>query len=164
MKLSIVAISGVLLSGTIVAQDGPALSPKTLRAALAARPAGADADRLAERIRAYFGGHDALVKGGAAKIDELDVAWAIEAPGLPSNVTPRVSADVGNGFNVPLTAVGASGLYAGVVTLSHGTALTWHYEVGDRRAGGGQLEVYETHPDSREQPGVPKGALKQMPP
>ena len=23
--------------------------------------------------------------------------------------------------------------------------------------GGGQLEVYETHPDSREQPGVPKG-------
>ena len=44
------------------------------------------------------------------------------------------------------------------------TAFTWHYEAADRRLGGGQLEVYETHPDSREQPGVPKGTLKQMPP
>jgi enterochelin esterase-like enzyme len=41
--------------------------------------------------------------------------------------------------------------------------MTWHYEVGDRHLGGGQLEVYETHPDSREQPGVPKGTLRQMP-
>ena len=51
-----------------------------------------------------------------------------------------------------------------MATLSHGTAFTWHYEAGDRRFGGGQLEVYETHPDSREQPGVPKGTVKQMPP
>jgi len=163
MKLSILVVSGILVSGTVIAQDGPALTPKSLRAALAAKPAGADAERLAERIRAYFGGHDVLLKGGAAKIDELDVAWAIEAPALPPNVTPRVSADIGNGFNVPLTRIGTSDLYAGVVTLSHGTGLTWHYEVGDRRAGGGQLEVYETHPDSREQPGVPKGVLKEMP-
>ena len=36
-----------------------------------------------------------------------------------------------------------------------------------RRATGGsaadKLEAYETHPDSREQPGVPKGTVKQMP-
>ena len=48
-------------------------------------------------------------------------------------------------------------------TISHGTAFTWHYEAGDRRIGGGQLEVYETHPDSREHHGVPRGVLKQMP-
>jgi enterochelin esterase family protein len=42
--------------------------------------------------------------------------------------------------------------------------MSWHYEVGDRRAGGGQLEAYEAHPDSRERAGVPKGAVKQMPP
>jgi enterochelin esterase-like enzyme len=55
-------------------------------------------------------------------------------------------------------------VYAGVATLSHGAAFTWHYEAGDRRFGGAQLEVYETHPDSREHPGVPKGTVKQMPP
>ena len=44
------------------------------------------------------------------------------------------------------------------------TALTWHYETGP--IGGwaaAQLEAYETPPDSREQPGVPKGKVKQMP-
>jgi enterochelin esterase-like enzyme len=67
-------------------------------------------------------------------------------------------------FTMPLTRIGTSNVYAGVAQLAHGTAFTWHYEVGTRRLGGGQLEAYETHPDSREQPGVPKGTLKQMPP
>jgi enterochelin esterase family protein len=66
-------------------------------------------------------------------------------------------------FTLPLAKVGDSGLYAGVATLAHGYAMTWHYEVGDRRLGGGQLEVYDMHPDSREQPGVPKGTVTQMP-
>ena len=60
--------------------------------------------------------------------------------------------------------VGTSGLYAGVANLTHGAAFTWHYEAGGARFGGGQLEVYETHPDARERAGVPKGTLKQMPP
>ena len=65
---------------------------------------------------------------------------------------------------MPLTRVGTTNVYAGVAQLAHGTAFTWHYEVGTRHLGGGQLEAYETHPDSREQPGVPKGTVKQMPP
>ena len=81
----------------------------------------------------------------------------------PNGAPVRVAADVG-GFILPLTRVGETSLYAGVATLAHGTAMSWHYEVGDRRAGGGQLETYEAHPDSREQPGVPKGTVKQMPP
>ena len=79
----------------------------------------------------------------------------------PNGAPVRVAADVG-GFILPLTRVGETSLYAGVATLAHGTAMSWHYEVGDRRAGGGQLETYEAHPDSREHPGVPKGTLKQM--
>jgi enterochelin esterase family protein len=67
-------------------------------------------------------------------------------------------------FTMALTKVGTGGVYAGVAHLANATAFTWHYEVGDRRVGGGQLEVYETHSDSKEQPGVPKGTLKQMPP
>jgi enterochelin esterase family protein len=163
MKRSMLIVSGFLLCGTVNAQDGPPLTPKALQAALSARPVGADADRLAERIRSYFGGREALQKGAAPKIDELTVAWAIEPPPMAANApAPRVVADVG-AFSLTLAQVGTTGIYAGVGTLSHGSAMTWHYEAEDRRMGGGQLEVYETHPDSREQPGVPKGVVKQMP-
>ena len=73
-------------------------------------------------------------------------------------------ADAG-ALNVPMVKVGASGLYAVAVNLSHGAALTWHYELGpDRRLGGSQIETYETPPDSRERSDVPKGTVKQMPP
>jgi enterochelin esterase-like enzyme len=163
MKLPIVVAAGLALYGVALAQEGPALTPISLQTALAAKPEGSEAERLAERIRTYFGGSEALVKGAPAKIDELTVAWALEAPQLAANApVPRVAWDPGN-YNLPLTKIGTSGLYAGTATLAHGTAFNWHYEAGDRRFGGGQVEVYETHPDSREQPGVPKGTVKQMP-
>ena len=165
MKPAIVLVVALFLAATAVGQqEPPALTPAALEAALAAKPDGADADRLAERIRAFFGGGENLLKGAAPKIDELTVAWALEVPQLPANAAPpRVVSDVVT-FTMPLTKVGTSGVYAGVATLSHGTAFSWHYEAGDRRLGGGQLEVYETHPDSREHAGVPKGTVKQMPP
>ena len=134
-----------------------------VQTALAAKPEGADAERLAERIRSYFGGSESLLKGAAPKIDELTVAWAREVPQLAANApAPRVAWDPGN-FSMPLTKVGTSGIYAATATLAHGTAFNWHYESGATRLGGGALEVYETHPDSRERPGVPKGTVKQMP-
>jgi len=173
MKRSIIVAAGFLLYGVVGvvgAQDAPALTPKSLYAALSAKPEGAEAERLADRIRSYFGGNESLLKGAAPKIDELTVAWALIVPPLANNAaTPIVRSDV-TSFILPLTKVGTSGVYAGVATLSHGTAFTWHYEyqAGNTRTditrvGGGQLEVYETHPDSREQSGVPKGVLKQMP-
>ena len=99
------------------AQEASPLTPKGLQAALAAKPEGAEAEKLAERIRSYFGGSESLVKGSAAKIDELTVAWALEAPQLPPNAVTRVVADVGS-LNLPLVKVGTSGVYAGVATLS----------------------------------------------
>jgi enterochelin esterase family protein len=163
MKLSTIVILGSLLPGLVHQAEGQVLTPTSLSAALSAKPAAAEAEALAERIRVWFGGSESLVKGPAPKIDDLTVAWAIEAPGLAANApAPRVVSDV-VAFTMPLVKVGDSGLYAGVATLAHGYAMTWHYEVGDRRLGGGQLEVYETHPDSREQPDVPKGTLRQMP-
>ena len=152
----------LLFCSNASAQDPPALTPRSLEAALAARPQGAEAEKLAERIRAYFGA-EGLLKGSAApKIDDLMVAWAVEVPPPAADAPPaRVVSDAVH-FTMPLTRVGSGGLYAGVATLSHGEAFTWHFEAADRRLGGGQLEVYETHPDSREKPGVPKGTLKQM--
>ena len=165
MRLAIACIAGLVLSGAPAGtQDSPALTPRSLRAALDAKPDTADAERLADRIRKDFGGPEALANGPAAKIDELLVAFAIETPPLAANAAlPRVVSDAVL-FSMPLTRVGTTNVYAGVAELAHGTAFTWHYEIGPRRLGGGQLEVYETHPDSKEQPGVPKGTVKQMPP
>ena len=50
------------------------------------------------------------------------------------------------------------------LSLAHGDAFTWHFTHGTRRLGGGQLEVYETHADSVEHPGVPRGVVTQQAP
>jgi enterochelin esterase family protein len=150
-------------AGSIAAQNSAPLTPRALQAALDAKPSGAEAEKLAAQIRSDFGGPEALAAGGAARIDDLLVAFAIEAPPPTGpNAGVRVSSDAVL-FTMPLTRVGTTNVYAGVAELANGTAFTWHYEVGTRRLGGGQLEAYETHPDSREQPGVPKGTVKQMP-
>ncbi|HUP39960.1 MAG TPA: alpha/beta hydrolase-fold protein [Vicinamibacterales bacterium] len=157
-------VTVIAMSGSVAyAQEAATLDPKALSTALAAKPEGAEADRLADRIRAYFGGREVLLRGGPVRIDELTVAFAIDAPNLSqTGPGPRAVADHGM-FTLPLTKVGTSGVYAGVATLTHGAAFTWHYEAGGTRFGGGQLEVYETHPDGRVRVGVPKGTLKQMP-
>jgi len=162
--VTIGAVLTCLGGGLTTRAQEVALTPKSLQAALEAKPSGAEADRLAARIREYFGGADALAQGGAAKIDDLLVAFAIEAPATDASVPPpRVSSDAVL-FTMPLTRVGATNVYAGVAQLANGTAFTWHYEIGSRHLGGGQLEAYETHPDSLPQPGVPRGTVKQMPP
>ncbi len=164
MKMPIALVAGALFCSTFaLAQEDAALSPKVLEAALAAKPDGPAGEQLADRIRSHFGGRDVLMRGAPARIDELTVAFALEVPQLPANApAPRAVADHGM-FNLPLTKVGTGGVYAGVARLTHGAAFTWHYEAGGARVGGGQLEVYETHPDARERAGVAKGTLKQMP-
>jgi enterochelin esterase family protein len=162
--MKMIVICGLLIVACAGGVEAQTLDPQSLAAALAAKPAGPEAEQLASRIRSWFGGPENLAKGTAPKIDGLAVAWAIEAPGLAANApAPRVVSDV-VAFTMPLVKVGDSGVYAGVATLANGYAMSWHYEVGDRRLGGGQLETYETPPDNQVQPGVPKGSLKQMPP
>ena len=162
--MKVFTLIGLVLLGAAgaQAQESQALTPKALGEALAAAPATAEADALAARIRAWFGA-EALGRGAPAKVDELTVAWALELPGHPADAPPpRVVSDAVH-FSLPLTRVGGSPVWAGVATLSHGSAFTWHYEAGERRLGGGQLEVYETHPDARERAGVPRGTVKEMP-
>jgi enterochelin esterase family protein len=164
MKFATALVAIALLAAPAShAQEAAALDPKSLSAALAANPTGPEAERLAERIRETFGGRDVLLRGAPARVDELTVAFAIEAPNAPAGgPPPRAVADHGM-FNLPLMKVGSSGVYAAVARLTHGAAFTWHYEAGGARFGGGQLEVYETHPDARQRAGVPKGTLTQMP-
>src|SRR5215813_4456996 len=89
----------VLFSLSVFAPQENQLTPKSLQAALVANPRGAEAEKLASRVREYFGKDISdLSKGAAPKIDELTVAWAIEIPDAANapntNVAPRVvSAD-----------------------------------------------------------------------
>ncbi len=144
------------------------LTPRTLSRALSSKPTGADADRLATQIRSAWGA--SLAKYPQPRVDEVDVAWAVELPEHPGPV--RVISDDGS-FTLPLERIGTSGVWAAATTLPDGRAFRWQYEVGGTRQGGrvqgaerhggGQLEVYLNHPDSKERPGVPKGTVKQMP-
>jgi len=165
MRLLLTVLTTALLGITAIAQQpaSPALTPRMLESLLTAKPQGAEAEQLAARVRNTFGA-DALARGAAPQVDELAVAWALELPQPPAAQArpPRVASDNG-GFNLTLNRIGTTNVYAATTTLSHGTAFTWHYEAGDRRLGGGQLEVYTTPSEARERPGVPKGTLKQMP-
>ena len=61
MRCSIRCVIGLLLCGTAHAQDGT-LTPKSLQAVLETKLSGPEGDRVAERIRTYFGGSGALAK------------------------------------------------------------------------------------------------------
>jgi enterochelin esterase-like enzyme len=164
VRFAAIAVACALAPVAAYGQDGATLTPKSLEAALMTKPAGADAEQLADRIRTWYGGGDVLMRGAAPpKIDDLMVAWALEIALPPAAPPPRVVSDAVH-FTMPMTRVGTTNVYALATTLSHGEAFTWHFEMSDRRMGGGQLEVYQTHPDSLEKPGVPKGTTKQMPP
>ena len=135
------------------------LTPKTLGAVLATKPTGNDASRLTEQVRSWFGKEE-LLKGARPKVDGLEVAWAIEAPGAAS--APQVVSEDGS-FRLPLVRLEGTDVYAAVAELTDGTAMRWAYDVEGKRFGGGNLEVYWTGPDSIEHAGVPKGKLTQQP-
>ena len=92
MKLSTIAICGALVLGVANDARGQTLDPEgDCPPRSAPKPAGAAAEQLAARIRTWFGGTENLLKGPAPKIDDLTVAWAIEAPGLAANAPRRAS-------------------------------------------------------------------------
>ncbi|MBO0719613.1 MAG: enterochelin esterase [Blastocatellia bacterium] len=139
-------------------------SPKSLSEAIAANPRGADADKLAERIRAYFNEQAKkpvdLRAGADAVTDELAVVWAIEAPGAKTQ--PRV-VSVDGTFSLPLVRIGSTDLYSAVADLPWGRAMRWHYEAGDQKFEDHNLEVYTTPPENRKMAGVPEGKVIKMP-
>ena len=144
----------------------PPLTPKTLEAALAAKPQGPEADRLAERIRTYFGGRGAAQGIGGAEDRRSDRRLGGRAAAAsPPTRRRRASSSDAVHFTMPLTRVGTSGLYAGV---AHSVARRRRSPGTTRRptAGSAAASSRSTRrtPTAARQPGVPKGTLKQMPP
>jgi enterochelin esterase family protein len=138
-----------------------ALSPRELGAALERlKPDDPDAPQLAARVRATFG-DNALKNGSAMRVDGLNVAWAVEAPGAqrPPNVVSAQDFSV-----LQLKRIGTTDLYAGTTQFGDGMAFTWSIDIDGRRIGFNQLETYSIHPDNLPQPGVPIGKVTQMPP
>src|SRR5262245_66295740 len=81
MNTWIMPALAVLFSLAVFAPQENQLTPKSLQAALQAKPRGAEAEKLATQVREYFGKDISdLSKGAAPKIDELIVAWAIDIP------------------------------------------------------------------------------------
>jgi enterochelin esterase-like enzyme len=151
----------LLFSLVAFAPQETQITPKSLQAALKARPSGAEAEKLAAQAREYFGKDISdLSKGAAPKIDELTVAWAIEIP--EAKAAPRVSSSDAK-FLLPLNRIGNTNVFAAVAEFTWGTAFRWQYEFGDQKIGGGNLEVYTTPPEARKQPGIPEGKLIQQP-
>jgi len=137
-------------------EEPPPLDYVTLRKALASKPTGAEADKLADKVRRWFGA-DAL-KNGNAKMEGQDLAWAIEAPGAK-----EVSAQPVDGLpRQKLEPIGETGVWAAVSTLPDGTAARYFYSVDGRRIGLFNVEAYTPHPDSLPQPGVPRGKVIQQ--
>ena len=146
----------MLFSLVVCAQES--LTPAALEAALSAKPSGADADALVARVRQTFGNE--LAKPLAPKIDELEAAWAIEAPEAKEVRVMFDNLQAG----LPLMRIGTSNVFAGVKHFGWGDAMRWQYEMDGKRVqvGTGQLEIYTTPPEAKEKPGVPKGKLIQM--
>src|SRR5215831_19370092 len=154
----------VLFSLAVSAPQENQITPKSLQAALQAKPGAAEAEKLAAQVREYFGKDISdLSKGAAPKIDELSVAWAIEVPEASTlGAAPRVVSDDVK-LQLPLIRIGSTNVYAGVAEFSWGAGFKWQYQIGDRKIGGGNLEVYTTPPEARKQPGAPEGKLIQQP-
>ncbi len=138
-----------------------AITVGELRTQLEQGPDAAGADTVAARIRARVGA-EALAKGSAQFVDELEVAWVIAAPG--AQTPPTVVAELGADLRLPMQPLGDTGLFVATTRLEHGAAVRWYYQVAGARVGGGQTEAYRAHPDSHERPDVPKGQLVAMPP
>ena len=124
------------------------------------KPAGAQAEQLAEQIRQYFGGKESLQKGPAPKVEGMLAAWAIEVSS--GSTAPRLVSDDGHKI-LKLQPVGSTGVYAVVAAFPDQTVQLFHYEVGGKRIASVPLEVYKLEPDSLEKAGVPRGKVTEMP-
>ena len=154
--LALVALLLIGAPGAGVAQTAeppPPLDVATLKQALAAPISGPAAAALVDKLRRWFG--DSLASGMGVKLDGLDVAFAIEAPGAKA-----VTAQSVNGLvRRKLAPVGDSGVWAAVETLADGTALRFGYNVDGKRTGLFDVETFAPHPDSRPRAGVPRGKV-----
>ena len=124
-------------------------------------------------LTAYFGGEKKLAEGADAKVEGLNVAWALKKADIDHAVVAEVAGESpdrnrSNSVSLTLARVGKSDLFVGVSTLRSGDGFRWQYMVDNLPQGVfsytgpmRDLEVY-TMP-SEAGPAVTKGTLNQQP-
>ncbi len=152
----------VILTHPAVAADK--LSVKAMADRLAAKPTGENAKAFADAIRDWFGkdrsGRMNVINGASPKVEGLETAWAIEAPGAK-----RAEVALSDGKRLRLTQVGDTPIFAAKVPFAPGSAFRWSYILdGSQMKQQGQLEVYMDQPELAEQEGVPRGKLTKQEP
>jgi enterochelin esterase-like enzyme len=156
----------LLLTFTPMDPAGAADKPtvQTLGTRFAARPTGAEAETLANDVRAWFGkdrnGTNNVVNGANPRVEGLETAWAIEAPNAKTAAV--VTSD---GKSIPLVHIDGTSLFAATWAVADGSAFRWTYvSDGNKEGKKGQLEVYIDAPELSEISGVPKGKLTHREP
>lgn len=170
MKIQLLCAAALLLAAlpaaVRAADDAAPLTPKSLQALLTGKMKRGDGDKLAERVRAWFGTD--LAKGDKPKVEDTTVAWAIELPDggdaaivsiedlHPASVETK-TAQVGSALSaVKLTRLGKSDIYAGAATFREGETFQW-----TNGPSHGQMEVYTMPPETRRAAGVPEGKVTE---
>jgi enterochelin esterase-like enzyme len=155
--LSVFALATLAIAHPAAGADK--LSTQSLAARIAAKPTGADAEALAQDIREWFGkdraGKNNVVGGANPKVEQLETAWAIEAPEARSATVATSDHTL-----LSLTRIGDTPVFAAVIPLANGAAFRCSYETDDTSAHKkGQVEAYTDQPDLAEKSDVPKGKL-----
>jgi enterochelin esterase-like enzyme len=166
MRLRIAAGLSLLVTFLLAHPAGAAdkMSVSAMGARLATHPTGDEARTLAEDIRTWFGkdraGRPNVDSGANPKVEGLETAWAIEAPGAQ-----RAAVVTSDHQTIPLIQVGDTPVFAATFPMAHGSAFSWAYVTDGTKTGRkGSVEAYNDPPDLSEQPGVPRGKLTHREP
>jgi enterochelin esterase family protein len=166
MNTSAALLISLLLTVILQHQGGGAeeLSIEVLRTRLAAKPSGQNAAVLAEQVRTWFGrdiaGKHIVESGANPKVEGLETAWAIDAPGTRAAVVKT-----SDGKTLPLDRIGDTPVFAATFPFTEGSAFRWSYISDGSRVGRkGQLELYTDLPELTPNPSVPKGKLIRQKP
>ncbi len=149
----------VILTSVHPAAAAEKLSVKAMADRLAAKPTGEDAKALAEDIRTWFGkdraGRNNVVNGANPKVEGLETAWAIEAPGAKR---PQVA--FSDGKTVPLTQVGDTPIFAAMVSFARRVGLRYGRTSTTANRGRRQANSKSTRtsPSSPRSPACPRAS------
>jgi enterochelin esterase-like enzyme len=157
MKKALWLLAAALLAGSLSparAQENRPITSSELKAALEKNPQGADAEALANRLRATLGAEN--LKNGTAPA-RMEGVWTVMALETTEG-KPRV-AQLGNIRGWELQRIGETNVYATAAALPNFHLTTFRYQIGNRQFGGQtvQLEYYPPHPDELKHPGVADG-------
>ena len=109
---------------------------------------------------AHWYSQDNLVKGTNPKSEDLKFIFAVNAPTHPKEV---LAASEDGTWELKLKRLADTDTYAAATTMTEGAGFRWTYHIAADKLGGSDLEAYTAPPESKVQPGVPKGVLMQQP-